>query len=71
MSEKTREARRILLSDINFTSMVPELSRSADHLCQGEQQSGDNRNADEQNDEETNDYYKGVLLKTPDFAQRG
>lgn len=32
LSEKTQEARRILLSDINFTSMVPELSRSADHL---------------------------------------
>lgn len=27
------EARRVLLSDIGFTSMVPELSRSADHLC--------------------------------------
>ncbi|KAK9505540.1 hypothetical protein O3M35_009567 [Rhynocoris fuscipes] len=34
LSEKTQEARRVLLSDINFTSMVPELSRSADHLCQ-------------------------------------
>ncbi|XP_017782496.1 PREDICTED: uncharacterized protein LOC108566895 [Nicrophorus vespilloides] len=33
LSEKTVEARRILLSDIGFTSMVPELSRSADHLC--------------------------------------
>ncbi|KAF6213003.1 hypothetical protein GE061_010717 [Apolygus lucorum] len=33
LSEKTQEARRVLLSDINFTSMVPELSRSADHLC--------------------------------------
>ncbi|KAK6628396.1 hypothetical protein RUM43_002208 [Polyplax serrata] len=32
LSDKTCEARRILLSDINFTSMVPELSRSADHL---------------------------------------
>lgn len=29
------EARRVLLSDIGFTSMVPELSRSADHLCPG------------------------------------
>ncbi|XP_044737827.1 uncharacterized protein LOC123299626 [Chrysoperla carnea] len=36
LSEKTQEARRVLLSDINFTSMVPELSRSADHLCQEE-----------------------------------
>ncbi|PSN46827.1 hypothetical protein C0J52_09587 [Blattella germanica] len=34
LSEKTQEARRTLLSDINFTSMVPELSRSADHLSQ-------------------------------------
>ncbi|XP_014609906.1 PREDICTED: uncharacterized protein LOC106789888 [Polistes canadensis] len=33
LSDKTREARRVLLSDISFTSMVPELSRSADHLC--------------------------------------
>ncbi|KAK9888090.1 hypothetical protein WA026_000367 [Henosepilachna vigintioctopunctata] len=34
LSEKTSvEARRVLLSDIGFTSMVPELSRSADHLC--------------------------------------
>lgn len=32
LSDKTREARRVLLSDINFTSMAPELSRSADHL---------------------------------------
>lgn len=32
-NDKTVEARRILLSDIGFTSMVPELSRSADHLC--------------------------------------
>lgn len=34
LSDKSREARRTLLSDINFTSMVPELSKSADHLCQ-------------------------------------
>lgn len=34
LTDKTQEARRILLSDINFTSMVPELSRSVDHLCQ-------------------------------------
>ncbi|XP_046990726.1 uncharacterized protein LOC124595863 [Schistocerca americana] len=40
LSEKTREARRTLLSDINFTSMVPELSRSADHLCQDEVEGG-------------------------------
>lgn len=33
LSEKTREARRALLSDLGFTSMVPELSRSVDHLC--------------------------------------
>jgi len=30
--ERNQDARRVLLSDINFTSMVPELSRSADHL---------------------------------------
>lgn len=73
MSEKTREARRVLLSDINFTSMVPELSRSADHLC---------HNEDEQNHENNNTpprtggpncsgYYKGTLLKTPDYANKG
>lgn len=33
LCEKTQEARRVLLSDINFTSMVPELSRSVDQLC--------------------------------------
>lgn len=33
LADKTREARRVMLSDISFTSMVPELSRSADHLC--------------------------------------
>lgn len=33
VNDKTREARRVMLSDISFTSMVPELSRSADHLC--------------------------------------
>lgn len=37
LSNKTREARRVLLSDINFTSMVPELSRSADHLHKEEE----------------------------------
>ncbi|RZF43769.1 hypothetical protein LSTR_LSTR009192 [Laodelphax striatellus] len=36
LCEKTQENRRVLLSDINFTSMVPELSRSADHLCNNE-----------------------------------
>ncbi|XP_015379021.1 PREDICTED: uncharacterized protein LOC107173136 [Diuraphis noxia] len=33
VSKKTTESRRVMLSDINFTSMVPELSRSVDHLC--------------------------------------
>lgn len=37
LHDKSREARRVLLSDINFTSMVPELSRSADHLHQEEE----------------------------------
>lgn len=59
-SEKTQEARRILLSDINFTSMVPELSRSADHLCQ--------QKINEEADEDA-DYFKGNLLKTPDYAR--
>lgn len=66
VSEKTREARRVMLSDINFTSMVPELSRSADHLCHGEEQQNiDNNNGD------GNDYSKGPFLKTPDYANRG
>lgn len=66
VSEKTREARRVLLSDINFTSMVPELSRSADHLCHGEEQ----QNADN-NNEDSNEYLKGPFLKMPDYANRG
>lgn len=46
--------------------MVPELSRSADHLCHGEeQQNTDNNNGD------SNDYSKGPFLKTPDYANRG
>lgn len=64
VSEKTREARRVLLSDINFTSMVPELSRSADHLCHGEEQQNiDNNNAASES------YAKGAFLKTPDYLQ--
>lgn len=66
MSEKTREARRVLLSDINFTSMVPELSRSADHLCHGEEQ----QNADRNNDD-ADSYAKGPFLKTPDYMNQG
>lgn len=62
LSERTQEARRILLSDINFTSMVPELSRSADHLCQ--------QKINEEADED-GDYFKGNLLKTPDYTSRG
>lgn len=60
LSEKTQEARRVLLSDINFTSMVPELSRSADHLCQ--------QKINEEADED-GDYFKGTLLKTPDYTR--
>lgn len=60
LSEKTQEARRVLLSDINFTSMVPELSRSADHLCQ--------QKINEEADEDA-DYFKGNLLKTPDYTR--
>jgi hypothetical protein len=43
--------------------MVPELSRSADHLCQ--------HKINEEVDEETIDYFKGNLLKTPDFRGKG
>lgn len=60
LTERTQEARRILLSDINFTSMVPELSRSADHLCQ--------QKINEEADEDA-DYFKGNLLKTPDYTR--
>lgn len=44
--------------------MVPELSRSADHLCQED---------DKKNDSESKSpsYIKGNLLKTPDYALRG
>lgn len=68
MSEKTQEARRILLSDINFTSMIPELSRSADHLCHQKIKEETDENEIE-NDEDN--YFKGTLLKTPDYATRG
>jgi hypothetical protein len=40
--------------------MVPELSRSADHLCQ--------QKINEEADEES-DYFKGNLLKTPDYTR--
>jgi hypothetical protein len=40
--------------------MVPELSRSADHLCQ--------QRINEEVDEEA-DYFKGNLLKTPDYTR--
>lgn len=59
LSDKTQEARRVLLSDINFTSMVPELSRSADHLFHDEEEEN-NR------DGKSSGYYKGNLLKTPE-----
>lgn len=39
--------------------MVPELSRSADHLCQ--------QKINEEADEDA-DYFKGNLLKTPDYT---
>lgn len=41
--------------------MVPELSRSADHLCQ--------QKINEETDEEAVDYFKGNLLKTPDYGR--
>lgn len=65
LSEKTQENRRVMLSDINFTSMVPELSRSADHLCH-------EANANDGDcDEKTAEYYKGNLLQTPDYVNKG
>lgn len=36
-SKISHETRQVLLSDIQFTSMVPEISRSADHLCHAEE----------------------------------
>lgn len=63
LSDKTQEARRVLLSDINFTSMVPELSRSADHLCQ--------KKYPQNNDNTDQSYIKGNSLKTPDFMTKG
>ncbi|XP_055538622.1 uncharacterized protein LOC129726061 [Wyeomyia smithii] len=63
-SDKTQEARRVLLSDINFTSMVPELSRSADHLCQQEQEEDE-----ENNENRSPNYCKGNLLKTPETVK--
>lgn len=59
--------------------MVPELSRSADHLCQGEeQQNAENNNSSNANiatgsgDGGNNHYYyKGSHLKTPDYINRG
>lgn len=44
--------------------MVPELSRSADHLCQ--------QKINEEADEDSAEYYKGNNLKAPgDFSGRG
>lgn len=43
--------------------MVPELSRSADHLCQ--------QKINEEADENESDYYKGNNLKAPDEFGRG
>lgn len=40
--------------------MVPELSRSADHLCQ--------QKINEEADEDT-EYFKGNLLKTPEYSR--
>lgn len=46
--------------------MVPELSRSADHLCHGDEQQGT-----ENDNEDDNEYIKGPLLKTPDYLNCG
>ena len=55
-SQKTQEARRVLLSDINFTSMIPELSRSADHLCpDDEEETGEGTERRQQSQEEEED----------------
>ncbi|XP_058464131.1 uncharacterized protein LOC131438269 [Malaya genurostris] len=62
-SDRTQEARRVLLSDINFTSMVPELSRSADHLCQQEE------DVEENSENQSPNYCKGNLLKTPETVK--
>lgn len=67
VSEKTRDTRRILLSDINFTSMVPELSRSADHLCHGD----DARNIEGNLEAISEIGGKEAFLKTPECSQRG
>lgn len=43
----------MLLSDINFTSMIPELSRSADHLCpEDEDEDRENQQLVQQHEEE-------------------
>ncbi|XP_037051288.1 uncharacterized protein LOC119085126 [Bradysia coprophila] len=60
MTDKTQDARRVMLSDINFTSMVPELSRSADHLCQDDEYNGNGNESS---------YYKGNHLQTPDYSK--
>ncbi|XP_063702670.1 uncharacterized protein LOC134832536 [Culicoides brevitarsis] len=65
LSEKTQENRRVLLSDIHFTSMVPELSRSADHICPDEEITESDAES------KSNDYYKGHLLQTPDYVSKG
>uniref|UniRef100_A0A182Y6X7 CAP-Gly domain-containing protein n=1 Tax=Anopheles stephensi TaxID=30069 RepID=A0A182Y6X7_ANOST len=51
-----------MLSDINFTSMVPELSRSADHLCQHQQDENGDPNR-------SPNYCKGNLLRTPEVTK--
>uniref|UniRef100_A0A1B0EVV8 Uncharacterized protein n=1 Tax=Lutzomyia longipalpis TaxID=7200 RepID=A0A1B0EVV8_LUTLO len=75
-SEKTQEARRVLLSDIHFTSMVPELSRSADHLChEGEgkdaRKEGPNQGGTTETGNVSPNYHRGPFLRTPDYATRG
>ncbi|XP_059607515.1 uncharacterized protein LOC132255475 [Phlebotomus argentipes] len=67
-SEKTQEARRVLLSDIHFTSMVPELSRSADHLCHEGEAKGERK---ENASNLSPGYHKGPFLRTPDYTTRG
>jgi hypothetical protein len=47
--------------------MVPELSRSADHLCQQRI----NEEGDENDMNNLSNCYKDNLLKTPDYTSKG
>lgn len=60
----------MLLSDINFTSMIPELSRSADHLCPEEDGDEEEQENQRRHEEQQQEYcrqqmYHGHHLQTP------